>query len=122
MSTEQVTDTAPVKRIILDHPDDYLDYREGSGSTVEIYDICVGTERGKGRGRYLVQLLLQMVPPGTRLVWAITRGGNFIAQEFYEKLGFRVVGTLRNFYQERRGESGVDAVMYGIDISPPTRR
>jgi ribosomal protein S18 acetylase RimI-like enzyme len=93
---------------------DFLIWRQGSGNTVEIYDIAVGSERRKGRGRALVNKLYEQVPTGTKLVWAITRSDNFIAQEFYEELQFRVVGILRNFYQDS-GKT-VDAILYGRDM------
>lgn len=98
-----------MSRIALDDDRDFLVYRPGSGGTVEIFDIVVGSERRKGRGRELVSRLLQQFPPDTR-VYAITRASNFIAHEFYEALGFQVVAPLREFYS---GEHTIDAVMYG---------
>lgn len=99
-------------------PRDWLKWRQGSGNTVEIYDIVVGSERRKGFGRALVYKLYKQVPPGTNLVWAITRASNQIAQLFYEELGFRVVAVLRNFYRmyDREGKECVDAIMYGKDL------
>lgn len=96
-------------RISLDDPRDYLDWREGSGGTVEIADIVVGSERRRGRGRRLIETLLAQVQAAPT-VWAITRAGNEIAQQFYESLGFRVIGVLRRFYGEALG---VDAILYG---------
>lgn len=100
--------------ITLDDPQDFLKYRKGSGDTIEIYDIAVGTDRRVGKGRRLVELLLANIPPGIRTIWAITRAENFIAQQFYENLGFRVIAPLRNFYRD--GPDTVDAIMYGRDI------
>lgn len=88
---------------------DVLDYREGSGGTVEIFDVVVHSQRRKGRGRALVSCLLARLAPETH-VWAITRSDNDIAQEWYEAMRFRVVGVLREFYGSERG---VDAIMYG---------
>ena len=103
-------------KITLGDPRDYLVWRQGSGQTVEIYDLAVTSERRKGYGRRLIeQLVVSEMPRGTKLVWAMTRSNNFIAQQFYESLRFRVVGVLRNFYQDS-GQETVDAVLYGLDI------
>lgn len=104
---------AEVNVIVGDVEGDTLQWREGSGNTIEIYDIEVRSERRQGRGRELVQKLFKKIElwyPDCNLVWAITRTTNEIAQEFYEALGFRVVGVLREFYSN---EQGVDAIMYG---------
>lgn len=93
---------------------DFLIYREGSGRTIEIFDIVVGSKRRQGRGKQLVTCLLESyMPKSTRRVWAITRATNWVAQQFYEALRFRSV-PLRGFY----GEDGdtVDAIMYIRDI------
>lgn len=106
------TITTPAGRLI---------WREGSGCTVEIYDIEVDSAyRRKGIGKKLVaQLVNNHVPPGCQLVYAITRTTNLIAQEFYEGVGFRVIAVLRNFYKDEFGERNVaDAIMFGIDIVP----
>lgn len=66
---------------------DYLHYRKGSGDTIEIYDIAVRTERGKGTGRNMFKSLLKVTKP--ERVFAITRKSNHIAQKFYEALGFK---------------------------------
>lgn len=107
-----------VTRITLDDDDrDYLDWRQGSGHTIEIYDLCVGSERRRGRGRALVNRLLRNLPSGTRMVWAITRGTNRIAQLFYEEMRFRIVGNLFDFYQDEGSNPRcVDAIMYGRDV------
>lgn len=90
---------------------DFLTYREGSGGTVEIYDIAVTTERGKGYGRRLVEMMLEKLKEsaggGVHTVYAITRCDNLIAREFYAKLGFKIIAYLPGFYREG------DAVMYG---------
>jgi len=107
-----------MKTITLDSPKDFLTYREGSGNTVEIFDIQVGTKRGRGRGRKLVDTLLKKLahppihgrPLPIPMVFAITRHNNRIAREFYTAVGFRFVGFLHHFYGV-----GNDAVMYGID-------
>lgn len=101
-------------RIVLNGGADWLEYRNGSGDTVEILDINVGSERRKGVGRLMVNTLLRRLKDED-FVWAITRINNCIAQEFYEELGFRVVGVLRNFYR-RDDQTRVDAIMYGRKV------
>ena len=99
-----------MNKIILDNDDrDFLLWRDGSGDTIEIFDIAVGSERGVGKGRRLIELLFEQLHAETR-VFAITRATNLVAQQFYEKLRFDVVGVLRRFYS---GNMEVDAVMYG---------
>lgn len=95
-------------RIELDDPRDFLIHREGSGGSVEIFDIVVNSERRKGRGRKLLEKLFATLAPETR-VYAITRADNEVAQQFYEKTLFNVVNPLRRFYGPGRG---IDAVMY----------
>lgn len=98
------------RRIVLNDSGgkDFLNYRYGSGLTIEIFDIQVDTERRKGRGKALLAALFKTLPVDTR-VFAITRAENEVAQEFYEACGFRVCGVLRRFYS---GYTGIDAVMY----------
>lgn len=106
--------------IFLEDNRDFLVYREGSGGTIEIVDIVVNSERRKGKGKRLIELLMEKVqrkyPPET-VVWAITRAENLIAQQFYEKLGFSVTGVLRRFYSYE--SRTVDAIMYGRQAKGP---
>jgi len=102
-----------MKTIILGgDPRDFLVWREGSGGSVEIFDIQVGSERGKGKGRELVRLLREEVGGRSMLIWAITRERNKIAIQFYGALGFRLVGWLRKFYKD----TNEDALLYGLDL------
>jgi ribosomal protein S18 acetylase RimI-like enzyme len=99
----------------------YLDWRQGSGHTIEIYDIYVTNDvRKRGHGRRMIDLLLdRFMPRDTTMVWAITRVSNQIAQVFYEQMRFRVVALLRDFYRDEPLDSGkpyADAVMYGRRI------
>ena len=105
-------------RIELAEPEDFLIHRQGSGNTVEILDIQVGSVRRKGRGRELVERLMKSLPEECHLVFAITRTCNLIAQEFYEALGFRVVAVLRDFYGAKSGEGSdvADAIMFGYNL------
>lgn len=104
--------------ISLNDGKDFLEYRDGSGRTIEITDIAVTTERRTGIGSRLIhELIDRSKRANVNLIWAITRAENLIAQEFYEALGFRVVGVLRNFYQdEGQARNCVDAIMYGYDL------
>lgn len=112
-----------MKYIYLNGGKDYLSFREGSGGTVEIFDIAVNSERRKGVGKKLVNILLNQLdkeadkPP---TVFAVCRSTNKIAHLFYEAVGFRIVANLFDFYKDGvRSDDDrgcVDAVMYGYDI------
>ena len=102
-------------KIFIDNEKNFLEYRVGSGRTIEIFDIVVGTDRRKGIGTQLIQKLLERIPDDISLVFAITRVSNLIAQQFYEANEFRIVGRLHNFYQD--GPEGTEsALMYGLDV------
>ena len=60
--------------IELEDERDFLQWRQGSGTTIEIYDIVVGSERRQGKGRRLIERLFTevMSSPYVDLVWAIT--------------------------------------------------
>lgn len=102
-----------MNQINLNHLD-YLRWRNGSGATVEIYDIVVGSDRRKGAGTQMVNLLKTRVPLETRLIFAICRDSNAIARQFYDALGFRIVGHLTAFYNDDKGIE--DAIMFGLDL------
>lgn len=89
-------------------PRDVLVWRDGSGGTIEIYNLVVNSERRAGKGRRLVQQLCADVAGQTHLVWALTRASNVIAQQFYRALGFRTLARLPHFYAEE------DAVLVGV--------
>lgn len=97
--------------------DDYLIYREGSGDTIEIFDIVVNSKRRCGIGKSMIRKLMASIPRGTKLVWAITRSENFIAQQFYESERFRIIAVLREFYKDGDHPPTIDAIMYGRDIA-----
>lgn len=83
---------------------DYLVWRDGSGGTVEIYDIAVNSDRRKGIGRAMVETLKLLVPG--KKIFAITRKSNIIAHHFYEGVGFRLCSDLPSLYEDE------DARMY----------
>lgn len=96
--------------------DGTLVYRHGAGRTWEILDIVVTQHRRMGTGREMIHLLLEnareLGERGPAMLYAITRWSNTIAQQFYEALGFRVLGRLHRFY----GEDREDAIVYGLDL------
>lgn len=94
---------ANMNRIELNDGKDYLVYREGSGDTIEIYDIAVMSKRQRGYGRKMVEMLEEKVD--THAIFAITRESNLIARTFYKKLGFKEA-VLPKLYEKE------DAVMY----------
>ncbi len=91
-------------------PRDFLEYRDGSGGTVEIFEIVVRSKRRTGIGRALVQSLVDTVQGHTHLIFALMRSSNLIAHDFYQGLGMQVIARLPSFYVEE------DAVMYGKHI------
>jgi len=92
-----------------------LDWREIGNRTVELLDINVGNaERRQGVGTKLVLEMMEDMPSDTGLIIAITRQSNEVAQEFYESLGWRIVGRLHRFYPDKSG--GESALMYGLDV------
>lgn len=107
------TETQHGTRLILDNDKrDFIVFRPGSGHTVEIFDIQVGSERRKGKGRRLVyEMLDRYIGPDVRSVFAITRVENEVAQQFWTEMRFLVVNPLRRFYRD--SDVGmVDALMF----------
>lgn len=82
---------------------DWLIYRPAGGDTIEIFDIHVGSERGKGVGTAMLQQLIEKEKP--ERVVAVTRMSNIMAQKFYYKNGFER-HPLKDFYPDE------SAVMY----------
>lgn len=103
-----------MNRITVAGVGEYLDWRQGSGPTVEIFDLFVPSERRRmGLGRQLLyQLIDHHLPPGTKKVWAITRSTNLIAIDYYTEMNFRAI-PLREFYTNLRC---IDAIMYVWDV------
>lgn len=102
------------------YPGDFLDWREGSGGTVEIFDMEVGNaNRRRGSGRTMVDTVItECEKRGVKTLYAITRMSNLIAQHFYTELRFRPV-LLPDFYKDEplvNGKSYPDAIMYVKDI------
>lgn len=89
-----------MQRITLNEVD-ILDYRKGSGDTIEIYDIVVNSERGVGRGKLLFEELLRRENP--KRVFAFCRAENDNAHKYYRKLGCREV-DLGQFYPDGKAK------------------
>lgn len=91
---------------------DFLKYRDGSGKSVEIFDIAVNTARGQGKGREMVNELCRRYEGTGVLVWAMTRESNEIAHVFYTKCGMKLLGVLHRFYTCEREHCYV----YGMEL------
>ena len=104
-----------MNKITLDHSQDYLIWREGSGNTVEIFDLLVMSDRRVGMGRKLVDILIEKVTGEADLIFAFTRPSNRISQKFYTGIGFLRMGVLYSFYRNETG-SGTryeDTIIWG---------
>lgn len=105
-------------------PATFLLWEKRTDGTCEIVDVEVANgKRRTGIGRGMVDLLLKTLfldneaakSKSYRLLWAITRTSNRVAQEFYENLNFRVVAVLRCYYD--KDSNAADAIMYGRDLT-----
>lgn len=66
---------------------------------VEIYNICVDKNyRNKRIGRLLFSTLINRVRHKAQAVWLEVRRSNTNAIIFYQKIGFKAVGTRKNLY------------------------
>jgi ribosomal protein S18 acetylase RimI-like enzyme len=104
-------------RVTLKDKRDFLDWRECGHGVVEITDIQVGSERGVGRGRALVDGLVQVLHknlPTVKRVYAVTRESNRIAREFYRCVGFSCKGTLSNFYPDEGADANAVVFVYNV--------
>jgi ribosomal protein S18 acetylase RimI-like enzyme len=86
----------------------WLVYRLAPGGTAEIVEIEVeSTYRRRGVGRELLDTMTAGLPDDVVKVFAFTRATNYIAQDWYEALGF-VRHDVTDFY----GDDDRDAVLY----------
>lgn len=75
----------------------------GQGNTVEIYDIGVYSERGKGIGTGLVNEAISFSKQaGCTSMYAFTRFENKLARSFYAKLGFSEI-IIPRYYSDGDG-------------------
>jgi len=80
---------------------DFLTYRYGQNYTIEIYNIVVGSNRGKGIGTSMLKDLIKIAKLEmlSKRIYAYTRQENEMASKFYRKNNFN--GTLiKNFYPD----------------------
>lgn len=91
---------------------DFLKYRDGSGKSVEIFDMAVNTARGQGKGRAMVNELCRRYEGTGVLVWAMTRESNEIAHTFYSRCGFKILGVLHKFYHV----DAEHAYVFGLEL------
>lgn len=82
---------------------DRLVARHGMGGTMEIFDIEVYSERGKGIGSEMLnELLIYCKKNRIKRVFAFTRIDNGLAEVFYERNNF-VRHELPRFYPDGDG-------------------
>lgn len=84
-------------KIIKKNKVDFLVYRPAGGGTIEMFDIAVMSERGKGIGTSLINEMIKREKP--KVIHGITRESNEGAITFYKKLGFTTT-LLENFYPD----------------------
>jgi ribosomal protein S18 acetylase RimI-like enzyme len=82
---------------ITENEVDFVDFREGKAGNVEIFDIAVNSERGKGVGSRLLQRVAK--DTGAVILYAFCRDTNELAHAFYKKNGF-VGHDVPNFYED----------------------
>lgn len=99
------------EHLLMTHEGARLEFMFGPGERCEIIDIEIPAEgRRNGLGRKMIDELCQLCKRrNVKVVYAITRASNRIAQKFYENLRFDV-SVLRDFYDP--GVQSVDALLY----------
>lgn len=85
------------KSVTRNNGKDFLVYREGSGGTIEIFEILVQSDRRVGTGTKLIEQLISENPD--KKIFAFTRYENVNARKFYIKNGFMEI-AIRNFYPD----------------------
>lgn len=100
--------------------DDYLIFREGSGHSIELYDIAVNSARRVGRGTLLLWCMFSEFDCHSRFdrtpeqplrnVFAFVRGSNRKAHQFYLKNGFQHLSSIPQFYSDELGQD--DALIF----------
>lgn len=98
--------------IQLNDGKNFVKYEIRTGNTVEILDIAVNTERGKGTGTKLIKAMLDNLESG-RFLYAFVRRSNVGALIFYKKVGFEYSTIVPSFYVNDAGDKREDAVLVG---------
>lgn len=87
-------------RLISRNGIDHLMYQIGCGSTAEIFDIVVNSERGIGIGTDMLnEAVAELTTLGIKRLFAFTREENYKAHKFYEKHGFMPF-PIKGFYPD----------------------
>lgn len=97
--TQAVTAISPDKRVVRLGPD-YLYYSVKFAGVAEIDDIAVLSKRRKGRGRQMVEMMINALPPDVVTVYAFCRGETADARAFYTALGFADCVLVPDFYHD----------------------
>lgn len=79
---------------------DYLHYAVRFAGVAEIEDVAVLSDRLTGRGRRLVENMLDELPADVVTVFAFCRTANVGARAFYRKLEFVEAADVPNFYKD----------------------
>lgn len=84
----------------ITRPKSFLKWRIATGGTIEVVDIAVNSERGKGVGTSMMKELFAIARErDVHRVYAITRSANKVAQRFYESLNMEGNAVMR-FYPD----------------------
>lgn len=82
-----------IARLISDLP-------SNNSCEIEIYNICVASKyRKSGIGRALIREMIRGRKEKTTSIWLEVRRSNDKARAFYKALGFKTVGSRKNFYR-----------------------
>lgn len=107
---------------IFENEHGYLVWRQGSGNTIEIFEIEVDDDhRQQGHGTNLIEQLEEYGRKNHYLMmWAITRHSNRPARAFYDNTGFSILAAPLTFYKDEQsiaGKRAPEAIIYGRPIS-----
>jgi ribosomal protein S18 acetylase RimI-like enzyme len=89
----------------------FADWEVRTGHTAEVTNIVVDARR-TGVGRRLLGEICRAARDdhGVKLVYAITRGSNRIARDFYQGCGWRLGAVLPEMYRD--GDVTDDGILY----------
>jgi len=87
-----------------------------------ILNVCIAPEaRGEGHSRRLMQHLLETASAhGAQIAFLEVRPSNAVALRLYHGLGFRHVGTRRDYYPAHDGRE--DAYVLSVPLAPSVKR
>jgi ribosomal-protein-alanine N-acetyltransferase len=88
----------------------------GAGEA-HIMNISVSPQfQGQGAGRTMLHYLIEYARPRAEQIFLEVRPSNPRAIELYQKMGFKQIGTRKNYYPAKQGKE--DALMYALDLVP----